>query len=248
MIKKKQKEKIMISDFKNFIETHTANEPLFKNKKLLYTYRSSWLKLFDKVISEPLEEELIFRFNQCFVIPVRITESCKIDIQFDINLLLTKLETLNLPIFKILTNQFILNTPDNFETLFRYNKLFGYMVDYSFDSVSTEPIIVFYSDFTRNFVLDGNHRVDYAIRNQQDFIYAYVLSIKLLATSPHLFVDRVSYLLFCFLEDVAHLRKVLYDRQQKGLFGKIKTESSLLKQYSILQVVQAYISDTYQQN
>lgn len=41
MIKKKQKEKIMISDFKNFIETHTANEPLFKNKKLLYTYRSS---------------------------------------------------------------------------------------------------------------------------------------------------------------------------------------------------------------
>ena len=41
----------MISDFKNFIETHTANEPLFKNKKLLYNgdWRDKCQRLWEEI-------------------------------------------------------------------------------------------------------------------------------------------------------------------------------------------------------
>ena len=128
------------------------------------------------------------------------------------------------------------------------SQLIGYAIDKSLKTVSSNPVIVCNSDFFFNFVLDGNHRIDYAKKKRIDTISSQVISSKFLATTPHLFEDRISYLLFCFLEDVALLAFALHQKQKTGLFGILRTESSLLKKQSILPVVQEYIEDTCHQS
>ena len=91
--------------------------------------------------------------------------------------------------------------------------------------------------------------IDYAIRTKLETIESHLLHSKSLLTSLlHFFVRRISYLLFCFLEDVALLEFALHEKQQKGIFGILRTESSILKKQSILPTVQKYIGDTYHQN
>lgn len=238
----------MITELKTFVRNYSTINLTFQKKSLLKEYQNHWINLFTEVVSNPLPEELQWRYNQCFVIPVHISDIATIDIQFDIDYLLEQIDKLNLPLVKLPTTHFILNTQSNRQLLIENSNLIGYATDKSFQSVSDQPIVICQSDFHFNFVLDGNHRVDYAIRHQQKSIQAFVLSSRLAATTPHLFADRISYLAFSFLEDIELLRFALYEKQRKGLFGILKTEVSLLKHQSILPIVRAYIDDTSHQN
>lgn len=238
----------MITNLIYFIKTHTANNLTFRKSTLLEEYQKHWINLFTKVISHPLPEELQWRYNQCFAIPVHLTPTATIDIQFDIDKLLSLLDELKLPLVKLSTTQFIFNTPQNRLRILENKSLIAYAVDESFSKVSEQPIVVCQSDPLFNFVLDGNHRVDYAIRHHQEVIQAFILPSKLATTSPHLFADRISYLVFSFLEDIGLLSSALYEKQAKGIFGILKTEASLLKQHTILPVAQAYIDGTSHQN
>lgn len=238
----------MLSDLILFINMYTKSYLSFKSNKILIDYQQRWIKLFSKVISNPLPEKLKIRFNECFSLPINVSENTTINIQFNIGNLLEEIDKVNIPTISISTQQFIENNSQNRLSLMTNSQLIGYAIDKSLKTVSSNPVIVCNSDFFFNFVLDGNHRIDYAKKKRIDTINSQVISSKFLATTPHLFEDRISYLLFCFLEDVALLESALHEKQQKGIFGILRTESSLLKKQSILPAVQKYIDDTYYQN
>lgn len=238
----------MLSDLILFINMYTKSYLSFKSNKILIDYQQRWIKLFSKVISNPLPEELNIRFNECFTLPINISENTTINIQFNIGNLLEEIDKVNIPTISISTQQFIENNSQNRLSLMTNSQLIGYAIEKSLKTVSSNPVIVCDSDFFFNFVLDGNHRIDYAKKKRIDIISSQVISSKFLATTPHLFEDRISYLLFCFLEDVALLAFALHQKQKTGLFGILRTESSLLKKQSILPVVQEYIEDTCHQS
>lgn len=238
----------MFTDLTLFIKNHTSINLNFHKQILLENYQEDWINLFSKVIFNPLEDELIYKPNQHFVIPVTLSNRSILDIQIDIDKILYELPRFNLPKINIPTSRFIRNTPSNREQLYNNPHLIGYDIDYSFDIVNDSPIIVCRSDRLCHFVIDGNHRVDYSIRHGKSSVSAYILSSELLIATPHLFSDRLGYLLFCFLEDIALLHIALYEKQSRGLFGILRTEASLLRKQSILPIVQKYIDDTSRQN
>lgn len=226
-----------------FIKSYTECNLKLK-EKLLREYQNKWITLFNEVIANPLDHELQWRYNQCFALPITISKSHTLEIQFDINKLLEVMNTLNLPTIEFPTNNFIKNNVTNREIFINNPKLISYSIDKSFSKVSNQPIIVLKPTFYFNFVLDGNHRVDYSIKNNRTTIKGYLLSSKFLVTTPHLFADRLSFLLFCFLEDVSTLDLYFDEKQSKGIFGILKTQSSLLKKYSILPIALQYIDET----
>lgn len=236
-------------EISTFIKIYTSNKLNFKNPKILEDYQSSWINLFTDVYTNPFSSELQYYMGEAFCIPVTLPNHKSIDIQFNIKKILKEIDYFMLPIQTLSTKHFMINNSFNRTLLLQNRDLIGYALDKSYDTVKEEPIVILFPTFYFiNFVLDGNHRVDYAIRNKLETIDAYFLYPKYLITNPHLFVGRISYLLFCFLEDVALLEFALYEKQQKGIFGILKTESSLLKKRSILPTVQKYIHDTSRQN
>lgn len=238
----------MLPDLILFINMYSQSYLSLKSNKVLTDYQQNWIKLFSKVISNPLPHELSIQFKERFSLPINISENTTINIQFSIGNLLEEIDRSNVPTISISTQQFIENNAQNRLSLITNSQLIGYAIDKSLKTVSSNPVIVCDSDFFFNFVLDGNHRIDYAKKNKIGTIKSQVISSKFLAATPHLFEDRISYLLFCFLEDVALLEFALCEKQQKGIFGILKTESYLLKKQSILPVVQKYIDDTYHQS
>lgn len=235
----------MISEIICFITTQCSYALPFKNQQLMKDYQARWITLFEEVLTNPLENELHFKFQQCYIVPVKISHFLDLEIQIDIKALIEMIKKDCPPFYPINLENFINSSSFHIEKLNKNRNLITYNLDFSFKKVSKEPIIVCLSDITpQNFVLDGNHRVDFAINNHFSTIEAYVISSKSLIYSPHLFVDRVSYLLFCFLEDLALLQNALFLKQSKGVFGILRTESSLLKNQSILEIVEENIFGT----
>ena len=238
----------MLPDLISFINSYTKAHLSFKNDKLLNEYQKQWISLFSKIILKSLSEKPIMRYNESFAIPINISKNITINIHFDIDILLEEVDKVNPPVVQIDIQQFIENNFQNQLMLLNNPQLIGYAIDKSLKNVSSNPVVICNSDFFFNFVLDGNHRVDYAKRNKYNVVNCLIVSSKFLATTPHLFEDKLSYLLFCFLEDVALLEFALHEKRQKGIFGILRTESSLLKKQSILPTVQKYIGNTYHQN
>lgn len=229
----------MLSEIITFITTQYSHALPLKKHQLVKDYQNRWIALFREALTDQLENELHFKFQQCYNIPVRISHSLDLEIQFDIKAIINKIKKDQPPVYPINLESFIKSSSVNNDILNNYSNFITYDLDFSFEKVSKEPIIVCLSDITlQNFVLDGNHRVDFAINNHFSTIEAYVISSKSLIYSPHLFVDSVSYLLFSFLEDLALLQNVLFQKQSRGVFGILRTESSLLKNQSILEVVE----------
>lgn len=237
------------NEISSFIKIYTSNKLSFQNPTILEEYQSSWINLFANVYTNPLPNEIKNYKGETFCIPLTLPNHKSIDIQFNIKKILKAINYFKLPIQTLSTKHFIINNSFNRKLLLQNRDLIGYALEESYDTVKEEPIVILFPTFYFiNFVVDGNHRVDYAIRNNLETIDAYFLYPKYLVTNPHLFVGRISYLLFCFLEDVALLEFALHEKQQKGIFGILRTESSLLKKQSILPTVQKYIGNTYHQN
>lgn len=238
----------MIIDIANFIGNIIAIAELPLHSKSLKKYQNRWIKLFNEVITNPFLEELLFRTSQNFSIPVTITDNLILNIQISIPATLKELDQLDLPIIEIPLNQFV--NSNNKQCFPKSENLrpITYALDESINEVSNEPIIISTSLFYRDFVLDGNHRVDYAKRHNKETINAFVLPTSSLLTTPHLFEDRISYLLFCFLEDIAKLQHRLSDRPLITLFGFLKIEELLLRHHSILPTVEKAILYTSQRN
>ena len=164
----------MLSDLILFINMYTKSYLSFKSNKILIDYQQRWIKLFSKVISNPLPEELNIRFNECFTLPINISENTTINIQFNIGNLLEEIDKVNIPTISISTQQFIENNSQNRLSLMTNSQLIGYAIEKSLKTVSSNPVIVCDSDFFFNFVLDGNHRIDYAKKKRIDTISSQV--------------------------------------------------------------------------
>lgn len=229
----------MLSEVITFITTQCSHALPLKNHQLVKDYQERWIALFREVLKNPLENKLHSKFQQCYILPVKISDSLDLKIKFDIKAIISKIKKDQLPVYSINLESFIKSSSVNNDRLNNNSKFITYDLDFSFEKVSKEPIIVCLSDITlQNFVLDGNHRVDFAINKHFSTIKAFVISSKSLIYNPHLFVDRVSYLLFSFFEDLALLQDALYQKQSRGILGILKTESTLLKNQSILEIVE----------
>ncbi len=164
----------MKQDFLNFIRSYTEEHLPLKNKLYLDKFQRDWYSLFLEVLLHPLQEELIFKNIQCFSLPIKISESLEADIQIDIEALLEQIEVEIKVTSEIPLKYFIENKFQNRELLLRNRSLIGYALDEPFNSVSNNPIIICVPNFQFiNFVLDGNHRVEYALRNHQNNIKGY---------------------------------------------------------------------------
>ncbi|WP_283261990.1 hypothetical protein [Streptococcus dysgalactiae] len=234
----------MLIDFLSFIKV-SSQQLSFKNQKLLSTFQSDWFTLFLEVTPSTLVQKSTSPEEEIFDIPLHF-EGTEATISFNIDQLINELQKRNFTTNTINTQQFLKHTYFNKTKLLENRHLISYALKESFHSVKNEPIIILSTNFTYpTIVLDGNHRVDFAVKNQIPSLQAYTIDSQFLVSRPHLFSNQISYLIFCFLEDIANLDRSLHEKHAKGFFGILQSEALLLKQHSILPVVQEYIFGKY---